>query len=69
MSAIDWRGEVETAIDAAVAARRRCAALAEVLSAALAHAHRQHLEIERQAKTIARLRNELRQQRQIVRAA
>jgi hypothetical protein len=37
--------------------------------AALEQTHRQHIEITRQAATIARLRHELRQQRQIARAA
>lgn len=37
--------------------------------AAIEQTHRQHVEITRQAATIARLRDELRQQRQIARAA
>jgi hypothetical protein len=37
--------------------------------AAIEQTHRQHVEINRQAATIARLRDERRQQRQIARAA
>jgi hypothetical protein len=69
VSGIDWQSEAETAIDAVIAAHTRCGALTAILSAALALANRQRIEIDRQAKTIARLRDELRQQRQIARAA
>jgi hypothetical protein len=61
----------DAARDAALIADlyRRLAERGELLSAALAVAHQQHVEIHRQAATIERLRDELRRQRQIRSAA
>jgi hypothetical protein len=69
VSGIDWQIEAEAAIDAVIAAHTRCDALIETLSAALAVAHRQRVEIDRQSKTIVRLRDELRQRPIATRAA
>jgi hypothetical protein len=61
----------DAARDAALIADlyRRLAERGELLSAALAVAHHQHVEIHRRDATIARLRDALRQQRQIRSAA